>query len=226
VTARRAPAKAAERPLPGGMPRIVQALAAHFQRLPGVGERTSQRFAMHMATGDAAYAKGLAVILDALHDKIVPCPRCNGLAECVEGEAPPHLCGVCRDSKRDDGLLCVVAHQADLMVVEKTGAMRGRYFVLGRLVSPLDGVGIEELPVDGLLRAISRATGGVEVLLALPVTVEGEATAMAIQRELASVPGVRVTAIARGVPHGGELEFADAVTLTRAITGRAEVKQP
>lgn len=222
MTARRAPTKDDERPLPGGMPRIVMALAQHLQRLPGVGERTAQRYAMHLASGEVAYAKGLATVLGALHDKIVACQRCNGLAE--RAEETPHLCAVCRDGKRDDNLLCVVARQADLMVVEKTGAMRGRYFVLGRLVSPLDGIGIDELPVDGLLRAISMGTGSVEVLLALPVTVEGEATAMAIQRELANVPHVRVTAIARGVPHGGELEFADAVTLTRAISGRAEVK--
>ena len=222
--ARRAPPKAADGPLPGGMPRIVAALAAHLQRLPGVGERTAHRFAMHLATGDAAYAKALATVLDALHSKVVACPRCNGLAERVDGAEPPYLCAVCRDSKRDENLLCVVARQADLMVIEKTGAMRGRYFVLGRLVSPLDGIGVDELPVDDLLRAISRGTGSIEVLLALPATVEGDATAMAIQRELASVPNVRVTAIAQGVSHGGELEFADAVTLYRAIAGRSEVK--
>lgn len=220
-TSRRAP-KPEDRPVVGGMPRVVQNLAGHMQHLPGVGERTALRFAMHVATAGVGYPKALAAALEAVALRVVACATCNGLAE-REGEGP-HLCAICRDNKRDPNLLCVVARATDIMVVEKTGAMRGRYFVLGTLVSPLDGINLADLPLTGLLRAVARGAGNVEVLLALPSTVEGEATALALRRELASAPGVRVTAIARGVPHGGDLEFIDPVTLTRALSERAEVR--
>ena len=130
------------------------------------------------------------------------------------------LCQVCGDTQRDGTLLCVVARQVDLMAIERTGAMRGRYFVLGRLLSPLDGVGLADLPLVALRAAVTA--GVAEVLLALPGSVDGEATGLALGAMLAA-KGVRVTALARGVSHGADLEFADMVTMARAIQARGAV---
>jgi recombination protein RecR len=128
------------------------------------------------------------------------------------------MCRICTDPRRDPSLLCVVARVQDLLAIERSGAMRGRYFVLGRLLSPLDGIGPEELPVEAL-RARLEADGVREVILATPPSVDGEATALLLSRELGRV-GVGVSRIASGVPHGGDLEFADQITLGRAIDGR------
>lgn len=201
------------------MPRPIADLAQRFQRLPGVGEKASLRYALAMATGDPEAASGLAAALTAMPAVVGICSRCNGLAERV-GDGPV-VCGICADTRRDASLLCVVARQVDMMALERTGAMRGRYFILGRLLSPLDGIGLDDLPVAALRAAV--ATGVAEVLLALPSSVDGEATAMVLARELAAT-GVRVTGLARGVSHGSDLEFADAVTITRAIQGRGEVR--
>jgi recombination protein RecR len=131
------------------------------------------------------------------------------------------LCAVCRDARRDPSVLCIVARVQDLLAVERSGAMRGRYFVLGRLLSPLDGVGPEELPLPKLMARIV-GDGVREVILATPPSVDGEATALLLARELAG-RGLAISRIASGVPHGGDLEFADQITLGRAIDGRRPV---
>jgi recombination protein RecR len=128
------------------------------------------------------------------------------------------MCGVCRDDRRDTTLLCVVARVPDVLALERAGAFRGRYHVLGRLLSPLDGVGPDELGVDRLLVRV-REEGVREVVVATPPTVDGEATALLLKREFEAL-GVSVTRIASGLPHGGELEFADPITLGRALAGR------
>lgn len=205
-------------PLPSGLPVLVAALAARLQALPGIGEKAAQRHALHIALSDPELARGLGAVMTGLHDGVGLCSRCRGLAERpAEG---PALCGICGDTKRDDGLLCVVARVQDMLAIERAGAMRGRYFVLGRLLSPLEGVGAEDLPLEELR---ARAADGVtEVLLALPASVDGSATAMVLARDLVKL-GARVTRIAEGVAHGAELEWADPVTIASAITGRAMV---
>lgn len=206
------------RPLPAGMPRPIEDLARRLQRLPGVGERTAQRYALALATMEADVASGLAAALMALPLRVGACEGCGALAERRAGVAV--LCQVCGDTQRDGTLLCVVARQVDLMAIERTGAMRGRYFVLGRLLSPLDGVGLADLPLVALRAAVTA--GVAEVLLALPGSVDGEATGLALGAMLAA-KGVRVTALARGVSHGADLEFADMVTMARAIQARGAV---
>jgi recombination protein RecR len=201
---------------PAGMPERLARAAQLLARLPGVGEKTAQRFALFLATADESTARELGRTLTELRDHVRPCGQCGNIAEAAPGEAA--LCAVCRDGKRDPRLLCVVARVQDLLAIERSGAMRGRYFVLGRLLSPLEGVGAEELPIDAL-RARVRAEQITEVLVATPPSVDGEATALLIARELGAL-GARVTRIASGVPHGGDLEFADQVTLGRAIEGR------
>lgn len=201
---------------PAGMPDRLGRAAQLLARLPGVGEKTAARFALFLATTDETTARELGKALAELRDHVRPCGRCGNIAEAAPGEEA--VCGVCRDARRDAALLCVVGRVQDLLAIERSGAMRGRYFVLGRLLSPLEGIGAEELPLDAL-KARVRADGVTEVLVATPPSVDGEATALLVARELGAL-GARVTRIASGVPHGGDLEFADQVTLGRAIEGR------
>lgn len=212
--------------MPDRLARVVQLLA----RLPGVGEKTAQRYALFLATGDEAASRDLGRELAELRDHVRPCERCGNIADAEPGA--PSICAICRDSRRDPALLCVVSRVQDLLAIERSGAMRGRYFVLGRLLSPLEGIGADDLPLDALRARTTSSLGAggavgdapgepvvKEVLVATPPSVDGEATALLIAREL-GVLGVRVTRIASGVPHGGDLEFADQVTLGRAIEGR------
>jgi recombination protein RecR len=210
--------RASFRGTPGGLPGKVSRVAQLLARLPGVGEKTAQRFALFLATSDEGTARELGNALAELRDQVRPCERCGHIAEI--GEDARAVCSICRDTRRDEGLLCVVARVQDLLAIERSGAMRGRYFVLGRLLSPLEGVGAEELPMEELkARARDRDRPVREVLVATPPSVDGEATALLIARELGAM-GIQVTRIASGVPHGGDLEFADQVTLGRAIEGR------
>jgi recombination protein RecR len=201
--------------VPERLTRVVQT----FARLPGVGEKTAQRYALYLATADESIARELGRELSALRDYVRPCERCGNIAESVEPNTAAR-CAVCQDERRDRALLCVVARVQDLLAIERSGAMRGRYFVLGRLLSPLDGISAEDLPLEALRQIVLDPAGPVsEVLVATPPSVDGEATALFIARELAPL-GVKVSRIASGVPHGGDLEFADQVTLGRAIEGR------
>jgi len=187
-----------------------------FARLPGVGEKTAQRFALFLAGGGSETAAELGRGLIELSEGVRPCERCRNIAE-IDG-AGHAICAVCRDTRRDASVLCIVARVQDLLAIEKSSAVRGRYFVLGRLLSPLDGIGPEELPLTELMKRIHE-DGVEEVILATPPSVDGEATALLLAQELGG-KNLRLTRIASGVPHGGDLEFADQVTLGRAIDGR------
>jgi len=190
-----------------------------FARLPGVGEKTAARFALHLVAEGRETARDLGQELLELGEHVRPCQRCGNLAEVdAQGGA---VCAICADPRRDAALLCVVGRVQDLLAVERSGAMRGRYFVLGRLLSPLDGIGPDQLPLEDLCRRI-EADGVEEVIVATPPSVDGEATALLLARELAP-RHVRVSRIASGVPHGGDLEFADQITLGRAIDGRRPI---
>ncbi len=201
------------------LPERLSRVAHLFARLPGVGEKTAQRFALFLATADEEIARDLGSELGSLRDHVRPCERCGNIAE-VEEPGSAARCAICRDERRDRALLCVVGRVQDLLAIERSGVMRGKYFVLGRLLSPLDGISAEDLPLEALRMIVLDPVGPVnEVLVATPPSVDGEATALLVAREMA-VLGVKVTRIASGVPHGGDLEFADQVTLGRAIEGR------
>lgn len=195
----------------------IRKLVTLFSRLPGIGEKTAQRYVLHLLTADEQIAKDLGAELATLHEHVRPCTRCGNIAD-VDPNMPEILCGICRDARRDAHLLCVVGRVHDLMAIERTGSMRGRYFVLGRLLSPLEGIGPEDLPLPRLLTRI-RDEGVTEVIVATPPSVDGEATALLLKRELAPA-GVKLTRIASGVPHGGDLEYADPITMGRALAGR------
>jgi recombination protein RecR len=198
--------------LPDHLLRLIELLA----RLPGVGEKTAQRFALHLVAEKSGTAQALGQSLSELGERVKPCQRCGNIAD-VDASARA-ICMVCRDTRRDSSLLCIVAKVQDLLAIERSGAMRGRYFVLGRLLSPLDGIGPDELPLEQLFERLG-SDGVREVIVATPPSVDGEATALLLARELTN-RGVTVSRIASGVPHGGDLEFADQITLGRAIEGR------
>jgi len=187
-----------------------------LSRLPGVGEKTAQRYVLYLLATDPEIARELGAELGKLHDEIRPCDECGNLAE-ADGSSPL-LCAVCKDSRRDAHVVCVVGRVHDLLAIERTGTMRGRYFVLGKLLSPLEGVGPETLPIPRLKAKITR-DGVREVIVATPPSVDGEATALLLKRELEPL-GISLTRIASGVPHGGDLEFADPITMGRALSGR------
>jgi len=192
----------------------VQELVALFARLPGVGERTATRLAFHVLAQDRGYADALGSSLATIHDRIRRCVRCGNFG--AEEE-----CLICRDPRRDGRLLCVVARVQDLIAIERSGSFRGRYHVLHGLLAPLDGVGPEQLPLEPLT-ARFEPEGVDEVIVATPLSVEGEATALYVA-QACRPRGIRVSRIASGVPHGGELEFTDQVTLGRAFEGRTEL---
>jgi recombination protein RecR len=186
-------------------------LIAAFRRLPGVGPKTAQRMAFHLLEKDRAGASELGRALEAAVSSIGQCKRCRMLSD---GE----LCPICAAPSRDPAQLCVVESPADVVAVEQSGGFRGRYFVLMGHLSPLDGVGPEELGVTQLEALLQEGLVR-EMVLATNPTVEGDATAHFLA-QLASRHGVRATRIAHGVPVGGELEYVDGGTLAHAFAGR------
>jgi len=179
--------------------------------LPGVGPKSAQRMAFHLLERDRAGGRHLAEILAEAMEKIGHCSRCRTLSE-------TELCNLCANPNRDDSLLCIVETPAELMVIEQAIDYRGRYFVLGGRLSPLDGIGPKEIGLDQLELRF-REGGITEVILATNPTVEGEATAHYIS-EMAKARGIKATRIAHGVPLGGELEYVDGGTLSHAFAGR------
>jgi len=189
-------------------------LTVLFAKLPGVGEKTAQRLAFHVLKSPPEYAQDLAAALIALRQDVRLCSTCCNLT----AQDP---CPVCKDPQRDSRIICVVESVPDLLAVERTREFRGRYHVLHGALSPLDGIGPDQLKIKELLPRL-QAEGVEEVIVATDPTVEGEATALYLTRLIKPL-GVRVTRIAQGVPMGGDLEYADQVTLARALQGRREM---
>jgi len=192
------------------MARLIQELS----KLPGIGEKTAARLAFYVLRADRALADGLAAALVGLKDQTRLCSTCNGLTE----DDP---CPICGSDERSDESICVVEEPADLIAIERSKGFRGRYHVLQGALSPLDGVGPEDLKIGGLLARL-RGDRIREVILATNPTVEGEATALYLAKLIKPL-GVRVTRIAHGIPMGGDVEYADVVTLGRALDGRREM---
>ena len=198
------------------LPRRLIRLVSLFSRFPGVGEKTALRFVMELLTDKSGLAESLAAELSDIQTSIRPCERCRNLAEVdPQGRA---LCSICLDPQRDDTKLCVVAKVQDLMALERSHVLKCRYYVLGKLLSPLDGISPEDLPIAELAELIAR-DGVKEVIIATPPSVDGEATALHLVRELGSLE-IAFSRIASGIPHGGDLEFSDQITLGRAMLGR------
>ena len=192
----------------------IEELASQLGKLPGIGRKTALRLTYHLLKQPAEQSRRLADALVTLAEKVKPCAICQNLTE-------EETCGICRDPRRDTGVLCAVEEASDIGAIERAGEFRGRYHVLGGRLSPLDGVGPEDLAVESLVGRV-RDGGVDEVILATNPSLEGEATALYVQRQLVSL-GVRVTRIARGLPVGGDLEYADGVTIAQALSARREM---
>ncbi len=192
----------------------VQDLIDAFRRLPGIGYKSAQRLAFHLLKAPAEEAHALADAIVSAKNKVAICRTCFNVSD---GE----ICNFCRDPRRDDTLICVVEEPSDIIAVERTNEFRGRYHVLGGHISPMDGIGPDDLRIRDLLQ---RLSGGVvkEVIVCTNPTVEGEATAIYLGNLIKPL-GVRITRIASGLPVGGELEYADEVTLGRALEGRRDL---
>ncbi len=197
----------------------IQDLIEELGRLPGVGPKSAQRLAFHVLTMEAADAQRLARAIVAVKERVRFCERCFNVSEHEE-------CRICRDSRRDPRVLCIVEEPRDLMAIEKTNEFRGRYHVLGGAISPIDGVGPEHLRVKELIARLGVEEIS-EVVIATNPNIEGEATASYLARMLKSVSSeerpLRVSRLASGLPVGGDLEYADEVTLGRAFAGRREL---
>jgi recombination protein RecR len=192
----------------------VQRLIDEMARLPGIGQKTAQRLAFHILSVEEVDARRLATAINDMRDQVTLCERCFNVAAGEE-------CVVCRDTRRDTSLVCVVERPQDIIVVERTQEFRGRYHVLGGSLSPINGVGPGQLRIEELRGRIGREEIK-ELIIATNPTMEGDATAMYLARELKPL-GVRVTRLASGLPVGGDLDYADELTLGRALAGRMEL---
>jgi recombination protein RecR len=203
------------------MPILVEPMARlidEFARLPGIGPKTAQRLTYFLLRAPADQAHALAAALVAMKDRVSFCSICYNITE-------HDPCEICGSSTRERGVICVVEEPLDVLAIERTHEFKGLYHVLHGAISPVDGIGPEDLKIDALLRRIRLAASAGqpvdEMILATNPNLEGEATAMYLSRLVAPL-GVRVTRLARGLPVGGDLEYADEVTLTRALQGRRE----
>jgi recombination protein RecR len=193
--------------LPEPLERLIQELS----RLPGIGPKTAQRLAFHLLRVDRVRADSLAQAIEDVKARIGYCERCYNIAE-----GP--LCAICASPRRDGSVICVVESAFDVLAIERTAEFSGLYFVLHGVISPIDGIGPEQIHVAQLLDRV-RDEGVAEVIIATDADIEGEATAMYLSRALAPL-GARVTRPAHGLPVGGDLEYADELTLARAMSGR------
>jgi recombination protein RecR len=192
----------------------IEELIGLLSRLPGIGERTAARLVYRLLGMERGYAEALGKAVAEIHQRIRRCQLCGNY---TEGER----CSICADPTRDAGLICVVARPPDIAALERGAVFRGRYYVLHALLSPLEGMGPEKLDLQPLLDRV-KSEKLREVIIATPLSVDGEATALYIAEHLRPL-GVRCSRIASGLPHGGELEYTDQITLSRALEGRREV---
>jgi recombination protein RecR len=193
----------------------IETLASELAKLPGIGRKTAMRLTYHLLKQPAEQSRRLADALTTLAERVHPCERCFNLTE-------EPLCAICRDARRDVGVICAVEEASDIGAIERAGEFRGLYHVLGGRISPLDGIGPDDLTIRQL---VDRVAGGTvhEVIIATNPSLEGEATALFVQRQLAPT-SVSVTRIARGLPVGGDLEYADGVTIAQALSARREMR--
>ena len=196
-------------------PRSVTQLIEEFHRLPGIGPKTAQRLTFYLLRAPKEQAQSLAQAVLQLKERITTCSICCNIAE----ENP---CAICRDESRDRSIVCVVEEPLDVLALERTREYRGLYHVLHGAISPVEGIMPEDLRIRELVDRIGKDQGVREIVLATNPNLEGEATAMYLERLIKPL-GIRLTRLARGLPVGGDLEYADEVTLTRALEGRREV---
>ena len=192
-------------------------LVTELAKLPGIGRKTAQRLTFHLLKQPVEAATRLADAIRAVRERVRACSVCGMLTD----EDP---CAICADPRREASMLCVVEEPADVTAIERTGRFRGRYHVLGGRLSPLEGVGPEALRLDRLMERVANGSGVLEVIIATNPSMEGEVTATYLQ-QLLKPTGIRVTRIARGLPVGGDLEYADGVTIAQALLARRDMAE-
>ena len=190
-------------------PESVNQLIRELSRLPGIGQKTAQRLTFHILKSDQNDVERLARSLMDIKEKTGSCTICGAITE-------TDPCGICNDSKRDDYLICIVEDAQDIYAFEKTNSFRGKYHVLGGVISPLDGIGPDDLNLENLY---DRIESGTEIVLATNPSVEGDTTALYLAKVLTKKK-VKITRLARGIPVGSEIEYMDEITLIRAMEGR------
>jgi recombination protein RecR len=197
-------------------PKAVQRLIDELSRLPGIGPKSASRLTFFLLRGDGQLPRELAAALSELKERTRFCSNCFNI---TDAQADP--CPVCADPARQTGVVCVVEEPLDVLAIERTREFKGRYHVLNGVISPVEGIGPEDLKIRELVERLKREPVR-EVILATNISLEGEATAMYLQKQLLPL-GVKVTRLARGLPVGGDLEYADETTLARALSGRSEM---
>ena len=194
------------------LPDSANKLIDNFSRLPGIGRKTAQRLVFHLLSTDGELTYNLSDSLKDLKLKIKNCSICHGITE-------SNPCKICSDPKRDDTLLCVVENPYDVFVFEKINSFKGKYHILGGVLSPLDGIGPDDLHIDSLLKRLEQ---GIEIIIATNPSVEGETTALYLAKIL-SDKNLSISKLARGIPVGSDLEYMDDATLIRAMEGRVSI---
>ncbi|AMJ64946.1 recombination mediator RecR [Hymenobacter sp. PAMC 26628] len=194
--------------------KLIENAVGELARLPGIGKKTALRLALHLLKADTDTTASLAEALAKMRFEITYCRTCHSISDAEE-------CSICANQLRDHAQVCVVADVRDVIAIENTGQYRGVYHVLGGVISPIEGVGPTDLHIDSLVeRAAAEDSDVREVILAISPTMEGDTTAFYLSRRLRDLPNVHISTIARGIPMGGELEYADEITLGRSIVDR------
>ena len=194
--------------------KLIENAVGELSRLPGIGKKTALRLALHLLKAEMDTTASLAEALAKMRFEITYCKTCHSISDAEQ-------CGICANTLRDHSLVCVVSDVRDVIAIENTGQYKGVYHVLGGVISPIEGIGPADLHIDSLVaRAAAEDTEVREVILAISPTMEGDTTAFYLSRRLRDLPNVHLSTIARGIPMGGELEYADEITLGRSIVDR------
>ena len=194
--------------------KLIENAVGELSRLPGIGRKTALRLALHLLKAEMDTTASLAEALAKMRFEITYCKTCHSISDAEQ-------CGICANNLRDHSLVCVVSDVRDVIAIENTGQYKGVYHVLGGVISPIEGIGPADLHIDSLVeRAAAEDSEVREVILAISPTMEGDTTAFYLSRRLRDLPNVHISTIARGIPMGGELEYADEITLGRSIVDR------
>ena len=198
--------------------KLIENAVGELARLPGIGRKTALRLALHLLKAEMDTTATLAEALAKMRFEITYCRTCHSISDAEE-------CGICANKLRDHSLVCVVSDVRDVIAIENTGQYKGVYHVLGGVISPIEGIGPSDLHIDSLVeRAAAEESEVREIILAISPTMEGDTTAFYLSRRLRDLPSVHISTIARGIPMGGELEYADEITLGRSIVDRLRQK--
>lgn len=199
------------------LPKSIRKLIEELSRLPGIGNKTASRLAFFLLKQKDGQRQQLANAVANLTTNLMFCQQCHNLAESM-------LCHICADKSREQNLICVVEEPLDVVALEQGRAFPGTYHVLGGVISPIDGVGPQDLKIQELLERLKGLTGPIEIIIATNPSLEGEGTALYLAREMKNLPNLKITRIAHGLPIGGDIEYADELTISKALEGRREYK--